>query len=42
MYTWADGRQYNGDWINNKMHGRGIFTWADGRRYDGEYFDDRK
>lgn len=20
-YSWADGRQYIGDWKNNKMHG---------------------
>jgi len=24
---------YEGDWIANKMHGKGVFTWSDGRRY---------
>lgn len=24
---------YEGDWIANKMHGKGFFTWSDGRRY---------
>lgn len=42
IYTWADQRQYNGQWVNNKMHGSGVFTWSDGRKYDGEYYDDKK
>ena len=39
---WSDGRKYEGDWKNNKMHGNGMYTWADGRKYMGEYVDDRK
>lgn len=31
-----------GDWVNNKMEGRGTFTWQDGRLYEGEYKDDKK
>jgi hypothetical protein len=23
---------YEGEWLNDKMHGRGFYTWADGRR----------
>ena len=38
---WADGREYEGDWRDNKMHGKGVFTWKDGRRYVGEYIDDK-
>lgn len=33
---------YEGEWKNNKMHGKGIFTWRDGRRYEGEYVNDKK
>ena len=33
---------YEGEWKNNKMHGKGIFTWKDGRRYEGEYVNDKK
>ena len=33
---------YDGEWISNKMHGKGVFTWADNRKYEGEYFDDKK
>jgi hypothetical protein len=30
---WTDGKEYEGHWHNNKMHGKGIFKWADGRVY---------
>ena len=39
---WADGAQYNGEWRDNKMHGKGEFRWADGRVYNGEYVNDKK
>ena len=42
IYNWCDGRRFEGDWVNNKMHGQGVFTWSDGRRYEGEYVDDKK
>jgi hypothetical protein len=35
-----DGRQFKGQWMNDKMHGRGEFTWPDGKYYDGDYVDD--
>lgn len=33
---------YEGDWLNNNMHGKGVYTWKDGRRYEGEYLNDKK
>ena len=42
MYSWPDGRKYNGEWFRNKMHGKGKITWVDGREYEGEYVDDKK
>ena len=35
MYTWLDGRKYEGTWKDNNMHGKGVYTWRDGRRYEG-------
>ena len=41
--TWADGRSYEGEYINDKKQGNlfilgyGIFTWPDGRRYKGSW-----
>jgi hypothetical protein len=26
------GNAYEGEWLNDKIHGRGIYTWADGQR----------
>jgi hypothetical protein len=42
MYTWEDGRKYEGEWQNNNMHGKGKYTWADGRFYEGQYEQDLK
>ena len=38
----ADGREYEGDWKDNKMHGQGEFTWPDGKKYIGDYRKDKK
>jgi hypothetical protein len=35
VYEWADGRKYVGDWLDNNMHGKGVYTYKDGRKYDG-------
>lgn len=37
IYTWKDGRKYEGDYTMDKKHGQGVYTWADGRRYDGQW-----
>lgn len=31
VYTWADGRRYEGEYKDDKKHGFGIYTWADRR-----------
>ena len=28
---------YEGDYVNGKAHGRGVYTWDDGSRYEGEW-----
>ncbi len=28
-----DGKVYTGQWIDNKMNGKGVFQWPDGRKY---------
>jgi hypothetical protein len=42
IYNWSDGRRYEGEWLDNNMHGKGVYTWKDGRKYEGEYFNDKK
>jgi hypothetical protein len=41
MYTWPDGRVYDGNFANHKCHGRGVLLLADGARFfDGEWRED--
>ncbi len=42
MYVHNDGKTYEGFFVNNMMHGEGIYNWPDGRRYVGEYSKDKK
>ena len=37
IFTWSDGRKYEGEYIDDKKEGHGIFTWPDGRQYDGNW-----
>lgn len=31
MFTWLDGRKYEGEYKDDKKHGYGEFKWPDGR-----------
>ena len=35
VFTWPDGRNYEGDYVEDKKEGQGAFTWPDGRKFDG-------
>ena len=35
--TWPTGKQYEGNFLNNKRHGYGVFTWEDGHCYKGNW-----
>lgn len=35
-----DGEAYEGDWKNDKAHGKGIYYYKDGSYYEGEWADD--
>ena len=39
VFTWPDGRKYEGEYVNDKKHGEGVFTWPDGRKYVGGWYD---
>jgi len=30
IYTWADGRKYDGEWQNGRQHGNGKYISKDG------------
>ena len=42
IYTWADGRKYEGHYVDDKKNGYGIYTWADGRKYEGNWKDGKQ
>jgi 1-phosphatidylinositol-4-phosphate 5-kinase len=33
----ANGDSYEGNWKDDKMHGRGKFSWGTGEEFDGEF-----
>ena len=35
MYTWTDGRKYDGMWQNGKQHGDGVYILPDGTARKG-------
>jgi hypothetical protein len=41
-YFYSDGGVFEGEWVDGKMHGRGLYTFPNGNKYDGEWRDDFK
>jgi hypothetical protein len=41
-FTWADGRQYIGEWKNGKQHGMGTYITKEGGRRNGEWQNGKK
>lgn len=37
IYTFADGRIYEGFYVNGLKDGYGVFIWEGGRRYEGNW-----
>jgi hypothetical protein len=37
VYTWPDGRRYDGSWKDGTFHGLGVHTWPNGGKYVGQY-----
>ncbi|MGA2548942.1 MAG: energy transducer TonB [Burkholderiaceae bacterium] len=37
--AWASGNRYEGDWIEGKRTGSGVFTRPNGDRYEGQFLD---
>ena len=41
VYTYSDGRKYEGYYANDKREGQGKYKWKNGTIYDGEWKDGR-
>ena len=37
VFTWVDGRRYEGEYVEDKKEGFGRFVWPDGREYVGSW-----
>eukprot|EP00929_Paragymnodinium_shiwhaense_P087071 TRINITY_DN47379_c0_g1_i1.p1 TRINITY_DN47379_c0_g1~~TRINITY_DN47379_c0_g1_i1.p1 ORF type:complete len:964 (-),score=175.22 TRINITY_DN47379_c0_g1_i1:218-3109(-) len=41
LYTWQDGSSYEGQFVYNRLSGRGVKTWPEeGRKYSGDWKED--
>jgi len=36
MNRFTSGARYEGDWFDNKKHGKGTYYYTDGSRYEGK------
>jgi len=41
-FVFADGSEYEGEWMHGLRHGIGIFKYKDGGKYRGQWFNDLK
>lgn len=40
-FTWKNtGKKYTGEWMNNRMHGKGHMIYSDGKEYIGDFDND--
>ena len=42
VYTWKDGRRYEGQYERDRKHGMGVYMWADGRKYEGMWMNGKQ
>ena len=42
VYTWKDGRKYEGQFLNDCKHGYGVYEWADHRVYKGWWYEGKQ
>ena len=39
IFTWDNGKKYEGDYVDDKKEGHGVMIFPDGRIYDGHWKD---
>jgi hypothetical protein len=42
IYTWSDGRTYEGFYKEDKKHGYGIYKWSDSKSYSGWWYQGKQ
>ena len=38
-FMYKNGRSYEGDYVNDKKHGYGVYTWENGSTFEGSWFE---
>ena len=38
-HKWSDGTVYQGDYVNNKKQGYGVYIWPNGKKYLGNWIN---
>ena len=41
-YAWADGKEFRGQYVDDKKTGYGIYKWPDGRQYKGYWLNGKQ
>jgi len=41
VFTWNDGKRYEGDFVNDLKQGYGELIWANGRIYKGNWLNNK-
>jgi len=41
-YHWNDGKEYKGQYLDDKKTGFGIYAWPDGRQYRGYWLNGKQ
>ena len=42
VFTWPDGRKYDGHWKNGKQHGKGVYHSSKGEIKMGEWAEGKR
>merc|ERR1719296_134583 len=42
LFSWSDGRTYEGEYTRDQKEGLGVFRWPDGRQYEGQWKDGKQ
>jgi hypothetical protein len=42
VFTWPDGRKYDGEWFNGKQHGEGTYLTSKGETKRGEWKEGKR
>lgn len=42
IFFYRDGGKYEGEWVQNRRHGRGKMIYADGNVYEGDWQEDKR